>query len=291
MDDAKGMVEKTDASMSPVWLETVLAELWRGRGLDLSDYRRGTLERRLAVRMANLRLKDPGEYLQRLRSDPWECDRLIEAILIKVSSFFRDPLVFELLAHRVLPLIIERHRREHTRQIRVWSAGCSSGEEAYSVAILLAQALEDEGFPWHPSICATDISTEALAAAQTGRYRLESLETTQLGILDRFFRPTADGFEVIPEIRRMVHFSRDDLTSRPSLAPADSVFGSFDLVLCRNVLIYFSLKLQKRVQDKLYRALNPGGYLVLGMSEALPPERVSRLVAFDRPHRIFHKPG
>lgn len=277
--------------MSTVWLEAVLEELRRARGLDLSDYRRSTLERRLAVRMARLRLKDPGEYLQRLRSDPSECDRLIEVILIKVSSFFRDPLVFEILAHRVLPLIMERHRREHTRQIRVWSAGCAAGEEAYSVAILLAQALEDEDFPWLPSICATDISSEALAAAQTGRYRRESLETTQLGILDRFFRPTAEGFGVIPEIRRMVHCSRDDLTSRHSMAPADSVFGSFDLVLCRNVLIYFSLELQKRVQDKLYRALNPGGYLVLGLAESLPPETVSRLIAFDRPHRIFQKPG
>jgi chemotaxis methyl-accepting protein methylase len=241
--------------------------------------------------MANLRLKDPGEYLKRLRSDPSECDRLIETIDIKVSSFFRDPLVFEFLAHRVLPLIMERHRRGHTRQIRVWSAGCAAGEEAYSVAILLAQALEDEDTHPLPYICATDISPEALDAAQTGRYRRESLETTQMGILDRFFRPTADGFEVIPEIRRIVHFSWDDLTSRHSFAPADSVFGSFDLVLCRNVLIYFSLELQKRVQDKLYGPLNPGGYLVLGMSESLPPEMESRLIAVDRPHRIFQRVG
>jgi len=99
-------VEETSAPMSAVWLEAVLEELRRARGLDLSDYRRSTLERRLAVQMARLRLKDPGEYLQRLRSDPSECDRLIEVILIKVSSFFRDPLVFEILAHRVLPMMM-----------------------------------------------------------------------------------------------------------------------------------------------------------------------------------------
>ena len=230
--------------MSQDGLEAVLAELRRVRGLDLSDYRRATLARRLAARMANLRLNDPGEYLPWLRSDPSECDRLIETIEIKVWSFFRDPLVFELLAQRIIPSIIERHRRDHSRQIRVWSAGCATGEEAYSVAILLAQALEDDDFPWLPYICATDISSAALAAAQTGRYRRESLETTQLGILDRCFRPTARGFEVIPEIRRMVQFSREDLTSRHSFAPADSVFGSFDLVLCRNVLIYFTLDLR-----------------------------------------------
>lgn len=275
--------------MSTVWLEAVLEELRRVRGLDLSAYRRSSLERRLAARMVRLRLKDPEAYLERLRSDPSECDQLIEAIVIKVSSYFRDPLVFEVLAHRVLPVIMERRRREHTRQIRVWSAGCATGEEAYSLAILLAQALEDEDFPWLPYICATDISPQALAAAQTGRYRRESLETTPLGILDRFFRPTAEGFEVIPEIRRMVYFSRHDLTSRQSLAPADSVFGSFDLVLCRNVLIYFSLDLQKRVLEKLYRALNPGGILVIGTSESLPRGMESRLTAIDRPHRIFQK--
>ena len=123
--------------------------------------------------MANLRLKDPEAYPQRLRSDPLECDRLIEAVVIKVSSFFRDPIVFELLAQRILPRIMDRHRQEHTRQIRVWSAGCSTGEEAYSVAILLAQALEDEDYSWLPYICATDISPEALAVAQTGSYRRE----------------------------------------------------------------------------------------------------------------------
>ena len=186
-------------------LQSVLEELRRARGLDLSAHRLSSLKRRLSARMARLRLNDPGEYLQRLQSDPSECDRLIEAIDIKVSSFFRDPMVFELLAQRILPTIMARHRQDHTRQIRGWSAGCASGEEAYSVAILLAQALEDEDFPWLPSICATDISSEALAATQTGRYRRESLETTQLGILDRFFRPTAEGFEVIPGIRRMVY--------------------------------------------------------------------------------------
>ncbi|HLD47674.1 MAG TPA: CheR family methyltransferase, partial [Desulfobaccales bacterium] len=178
-----------------------------------------------------------------------------------------------------------------TRQIRVWSAGCATGEEAYSVAILLAQALEVEDSPCLPYICATDISSQALATAQTGRYHRESLETTNLGVLDRSFRPTAEGFEVIPEIRCMVHFSRDDLTSRQSLAPADSVFGSFDLVLCRNVLIYFSLDLQRLVLDKLYRALNPGGALVIGIFESLPREMESRLTAIDPPHRIFQKPG
>ena len=277
--------------MNQVWLEEVLEELRRARGLDLSSYRRGTLERRLAARMAAVNLKNPREYLERLSLDPLECDRLIETIEIKISSFFRDPLVFEFLAQRVLPLIIERRRRHPHRQIRVWSAGCAAGEEAYSLAILLAQVLEDENSRLLPYVCATDISPAALAAAQIGSYRRESFETTQMQVLDRFFTATANTFDVIPGIRRLVHFSRYDLTSGKSRAPADSVFGSFDLTLCRNVLIYFSLDLQHRVLEKLATALNPGGFLVLGMSESLAPVLESRLIAINRPLRIFQKPG
>jgi len=271
-------------------LEAVMEELQRTRGLDLSGYRRSTLDRRLTARMTKLRLKEPLQYLQLLQSDPAEYDRLIETIEIKVSSFFRDPIVFELIAQRVLPQIMERHRRDHTRQIRVWSAGCASGEEAYSIAILLAQELAAENFQWAPYICATDISAAALETAELGSYRRGSLETAKLEVLDRFFRPQADGFSVTPEIRRLVHFSRDDLTSRDSLTPADSIYGSFDLVLCRNVLIYFSLDLQQRVLDKLCGALNPGGYLVLGTSESLPRQIASRLLTVDRFNRIFQKP-
>lgn len=272
-------------------LDAVLEELRRARGMDLSGYRRGTLERRLAVRMTKLHLKDPLAYLQRLQSDPEEYDRLIETIEIKVSAFFRDPLVFEIIAQRVLPQILERHRRDRSHQIRVWCAGCAAGEEAYSLAIILAQELTEEDLKWAPYICATDISAAALAAAHLGSYHRGSCENIKLGVLDSFFQPQADGFIVAPEIRRLVHFSRHDLTSGDSPAPADSVYGSFDLVLCRNVLIYFSLDLQERVLEKLYTALNPGGYLVLGTCESLPPQIASRLLTVDRSSRIFQKPG
>jgi chemotaxis protein methyltransferase CheR len=277
--------------MSNRALEAILAELRRARGLDLTGYRRATLERRLANRMTQVRLNDPLEYLQRLQSDPEECDRLIETIEIKVSSFFRDPLVFEFIAQRLLPQIMEHHRQNHNRQLRTWCAGCAAGEEAYSLAILLTQALENDDFPWLPYICATDISAAALDAAKTGRYRRESFATTTVGILDRFFKPTATGFEVIPSLRRLVQFSQDDLTSGNGMAPADSVYGSFDLVLCRNVLIYFSLDLQQRILDRLYGALNPGGHLVLGTSESLPPGFTPRLITIDRPNRVFQKTG
>jgi chemotaxis protein methyltransferase CheR len=270
-------------------VESVLEELRRVRGVDLSGYCRSTLKRRLASRMDSLHLNDPLEYLGRLQSDPDESDRLIETITIKVSSFFRDPFVFGFIAQRVLPQIMERHRRERDHQLRVWSAGCATGEEAYSVAILLAQALETENFPWLPYICATDISIAALETAKTGRYHRGSFATTTLGVLDRYFKPTLEGFEVIPALRHLVHFSKDCLTSGNGLAPTDSIYGSFDLVLCRNVLMYYSLDLQRGTLDRLYEVLNPGGYLVLGASESLPLQSASRLMAIDQPNRIFQK--
>jgi len=200
-------------------------------------------------------------------------------------------MVFEFLAKHILPQIISQHRRRGSRQIRVWSAGCASGEEAYSAAILLVQALEAEECPLHPYICATDISDEALETAKIGEYPRERFNTTQLGILERFFRAVPAGFAISRHIQEVVHFSRDDLTSGHSRAPADSVYGSFDLVLCRNVLIYFDLELQDRVVHRLYSALNPWGYLVLGSSEALPPAMAPRFLVVDRASRIFQKPA
>ena len=285
--DRSVMPAESRSLVSKVQLEAVLEELRQARGLDLGDYRRATLERRLAVRMGNLGLKDFEQYLQRLRPDPLECNRLIETVVIKVSSFFRDPIVFELLAQRVLPAIMEHRRRDHTRQVQGWSASCATGEEAYP----WPSSWQPEGRGlWAPLYLRNRCQSRGSGRGPNRQISPERLETTQLGVLDRFFRPTAEGFEVIPEIRRLVHFSRDDLIARNNLAPADSVFGSFDLVLCRNALIYFSLDLQQRDLDELYSALNPGGVLVLGMSESLPPAMESRLTAIDRPHRIFQKP-
>lgn len=271
-------------------LKRIVDELKAARGIDLAGYRESTLQRRVAARMAKIGQTDACAYLERLRESPDECDRLIETITISVSSFFRDPMMYEVLAHDVLPEIIERKRAGGSKEIRVWSAGCAAGEEPYTLAILLDQALEPRKSDWTCLVFATDLDNAALDRARAGVYDRERLKHTKLGVLDTYFAPSGDGYELRPLVRKMVQFSWGDLVSSKHAIPAGSVFGSFDLVLCRNVLIYFIAAVQAAAFDQLDRSLGPGGYLVLGDSETLGGELEGKLQVVDRRNRIYRKP-
>ncbi len=273
-------------------IEAIFHEMRRATELDFSGYRRELVLDRIKARRDALRIGNNDGYLERLRADEAERQRLAASISINVSSFFRDPLVFEIIARRVLPAIIKRRRARGSRELRVWSAGCAAGEEACSVAILLAEAL-DRALPrWQVLVFATDIDDGALDRARAGIYRRAALENVRLGILDRYFEVSGDSFAVRPCIREMVRFSRDDLTAARTVAPADSIFGAFDLVLCRNAVIYFEPELQAVVFAKLLRALTPGGYLVLGDSESPDVYTRRRLETVDEGCRIYRRtPG
>ncbi|MEZ4525894.1 MAG: protein-glutamate O-methyltransferase CheR [Desulfobacterales bacterium] len=268
--------------------EMMLKKLLMLRGLDFSGYRRETLFRRIEARLEYLGIP-PENYPQYFDQNPAETDRLIDVLVVNVSFFFRDPLCFELIGQQILPRIIGEKKKRNSREIRVWSAGCANGEEAWSLAIFIAEALRYETEIWFPFVFATDISKEALKTASIGSYRRESFAQTRLGILDRYFTRKNDGYEIRTELRRMVRFSRDDLTSDQRVAPAESIFGAFDLILCRNVLIYFSADLQNKVQRKLIMALNRGGYLVLGTAESPAWDTDSGMHTVDRNCRIFRK--
>jgi chemotaxis protein methyltransferase CheR len=271
-------------------LDFVLAELKKVRGVDLSGYRRAVLHRRLAARMSRVGDRGFAAYIERLRNDPEEYDRLIEAVAVNVSSFFRNPLVFEILAKQIVPEIIDRKERQGSREVRAWSAGCAQGEEAYSIAILLHRALCGENPPWTAMIFATDIDGEALAAARRAVYAREKLASVKLEIVDRYFKKEGDGYALEPGVRDWVHFSRDDLLSGDHDSPRESVFGSFDLVMCRNVLIYLSRHVQETVLHRLTGTLAPGGYLVLGAAESLTPDIEVGQQAVDGRNRIYRKP-
>ena len=270
-------------------IESIVSVLRDRLGIRFDRYRPATLCRRIANRLAAVDIASPADYLERLRDDPSECDRLIDAILINVSSFFRDAIVFESIAQHVLPEIIEHRAEQGQLTIRAWSAGCAAGEEAFSLSILIHRALKAEFENWKPFIFATDIDRECLAVANRGHFPEESFAETKLGDLNNYFSPTGAGYTVSPMIHNMINFSYDDLTSEELVAPADSVFGSFDLVLCRNVLIYFSPGLQDAVLGKLCRTLVPGGYLVLGESESIGQSVADRFRAIDPRMRIFQK--
>lgn len=272
-------------------LDKVMTELKKAEGIDLACYRRAMLERRLAARMAKLQITDPPDYLAHLRSDPDEPKRLLDAFSIQVSAFFRNSAVFESLAKTVLPEIIDRKRIEGYKNLRVWSAGCAMGEEAYSVAMLIRRVIDKKkADDLTVDVFATDISSAALERAETAIYARESLKQTKLGFIDEYFvARDGDRYEVRRPIRDMVHFSRDNLASPNMAAPTASVFGTFDLVLCRNVLIYFSAGLQDRTLGRLCRSLADRGYLVLGDTESPGKGVAARLKIIDSANNIFQK--
>lgn len=218
------------AGLMTSFLDEVLFELTSARGIDLSGYRRSMIERRLASRLAVPRISEPGQYRERLRTCPDEHDRLIETISINVTSFFRNPVVWEILAQSVIRSVLEEKFKSRSREFRIWSAGCASGEEPYSIAILLHEILRRELAQWKVHIFATDLSEEALRVATQAVYPRERMENTRLGILDRYFTCEDGQYKLRPFVRRMVWFSRDDLTSTRA-APAESIYGTFDLVL------------------------------------------------------------
>jgi two-component system, chemotaxis family, CheB/CheR fusion protein len=232
-------------------------------GIDFSAYKRPTVMRRLQRRMiatANPRLRDYVRYVQK---HPDEYQRLSSAFLIKVTQFFRDPDLYEYLRETLVPQLIDE-ARGNERELRIWSAGCATGEEAYSLAILVADALGDELSTFTVRIFATDLDEEAIAFARRGRYPASAMSAVHPDLLARWFQRDGDQYEVTKEVRTLVVFGQHDLGQR---AP----FPRIDLTLCRNVLIYFTLELQKRSLQLFAFSLREGGYLVLGKAESSTP--------------------
>lgn len=248
----------------------ILAYLLEKRGVDFSGYHPAMLERRIRQRWRIAGCADIAGYCSFLQDNADEIDNLLDAITINVSRFFRDTLTFELIADQILPALAREKKNKGDMSLRIWSAGCAQGEEPYSMAILIHELQSKEGWPEHVHFFATDIDAKALEAAGKAEYTSESLKNVKFRLLSKYFSQHGELFALNPEIRELVAFSRYDLLDRAHGVPPDSVFGDFDLVLCRNVLIYFNLQYQARIFARLHRALNPNGFLVLGMAEAAP---------------------
>jgi len=250
-------------------IELILKYLKRERNVDFSGYRPSMVERRLNSRRVACGSADFTGYLLSLEKSPEEIDALLDALTINVSGFFRDPLVFDLLEKQVLPVLQCEKTRSKDRCFRVWSAGCAAGEEPYSLAVLLRETPILSSGDMIVRIFGTDIDTGALQKAARGFYTAESISNVRFGFFTKYFRPSEDGYYISPDIQRMVSFSYHDLMSENNEAPSESVYGAFDLVLCRNFLIYLDMESQAKVLTRLDRAIRPGGFLVLGEAESL----------------------
>lgn len=256
-------------------ITSILDFLHESRNLDFSGYRESMIERRVKKRFLSVKCDDYKEYGLYLSKHPVEIDHLIDSLTINVSRFFRNPLTFEYIADIVLPGIIYNKNRHSDASLRIWSAGCAMGEEAYSIAILIREFLKKEKTELDIRIFATDIDLKVLEKARKAFYSIESVKNVKYQILKNYFFSQKDSFCLIPEIKDMVLFTYFDMLDKKSHAPSESIFGGFDMVFCRNVLIYFNAEHQDLIFEKLYRSLNPYGYLVLGEVE-VPVEKYKR---------------
>ena len=229
-------------------------------GHDFSRYKRNTLTRRIARRMQVLSIDEADDYIKRIRSDEDECQALFQDLLINVTQFFRDKDEFEALHALVIDKMVRLSR--DGQELRVWVPGTSSGEEAYSLAILFAEAMRRHEKRPYVQIFATDIDDRMLDIARSGSYPLPSLADIPVELQNRYVVGNADSFSFVPQIRDMVRFSLHNLVRDPP-------FSKIDLVSCRNLLIYFDDSLQKQVLPLFHFALRDSGYLFLGTSEGI----------------------
>lgn len=238
-------------------LKELLTQLAEELDLDLRGYKHTTLQRRLARRMQQLGLRSYGEYLKFFRGRPAEKNQLLNTVLINVTEFFRDPQAWDYLAHEVLPEQIKNFASGSV--FKVWCAGCSTGEEAYSAAMMVSESLGPRLREYNVKVYATDNDEDALTVARRGEYTEANLRLVPKNIRDKYFTGNQK-LRVIRELRKLVIFGRANLFR-------DSPISHVDLLICRNVLIYFDPLAQQQILSRLRYALNEGGVLFLGKSE------------------------
>ena len=264
----------------------MLGTVARMRGIDFRDYRRETIVRGITARMQAQQQASADAYANILDGNDGEVSSLLETLVIPCSSFFRNSPVFQALESQVLPRLALDHLE--LRPLRAWCVGIATGEEAWSLAMLLDSLSRRPGSPdWQ--LLASDLDRRSLRIAELGRYPQASVAPIPPELRRRYLTEHGDGAEVDPELRRRVRFAHHDLLGA-QLAPTESVVASFDLVLCRNVLIYFDRRLQEKALERMAATLEPGGALILGEVESLTDGMHARLLPYpglDPDLRIF----
>jgi chemotaxis methyl-accepting protein methylase len=261
--------------------EQLTRKISEERGFACASYKEKCLRRRIAVRMRARGVHTYDDYARILDGDAAEYERLLDALTINVTKLFRNWDVYASMAANVVPSLWQRE----APSIRVWSAGCSTGDEPYSLAVLFHRFAVENGLLsrlGRVTVLGTDIDRQCLSAAEQGQFTEGDFADTPLELRERYFSATSP-FTIASAIRAMVRFERRDLLGDP--APA----GIHDLIVCRNVMIYFDRDTQERLFEKFHDSLSPGGYLVLGKVETLLGHARSRFAPVDARERIFRR--
>lgn len=268
---------------APEPLTRIIALLLKQTGNDFTPYKHGTLLRRIDRRMsmASLKVHDLLHYLQLLEADNAELEQLGKDLLIHVTSFFRDALTFERMASEIIPALVKVGKT--TQPLRIWVAGCSTGEEAYSLAILFLEVKAAAASDVKIQVFASDLEEDAIATAREGFYPAAISTTITPDLLARYFIPEDGGYRVIQTLREMVVFTVHDILSDPP-------FSKLDLISCRNLLIYLSAAAQSKVIARFHFALNPSGLLLLGSAEAVTGAE-EKFSLISKSMRLYHRSG
>lgn len=261
-------------------LARVFELLRAGHEVDFTHYKPPTIERRIRRRMALHKVENLHEYVELLRKSPHEVQELYKDILIRVTSFFRDPEAFAALQNEVFPKLV--HRRGATA-LRVWVPGCATGEEVYSIAIAFYEMMSAQNIECLLQVFGTDISDASIERGRRGLYPDNIVADVSAERLRRFFTKVEGGYRVAKSIRDCCIFARQNLTKDPP-------FSRVDLISCRNVLIYLGANLQRRIISVFHYALQPDGYLMLGSSETIGSQG-DRFTIKDRRNKIYERKG
>jgi two-component system, chemotaxis family, CheB/CheR fusion protein len=274
---ASWATEALDEGGLPEPMQKINVLLRARTGHDFSAYKANAIRRRIERRINVHQLKGPQQYLRFLHENPHEVDLLFRDLLIGVTSFFRDPRAFGALAKTALPGL--QHSCPDGAPLRVWTPGCSTGEEAYSLAILLREQMDRQKEPSDVQIFATDLDQAAVEAARGGHYPEGIARDVHSQRLARFFTKEEEGYRIKKDIREMVIFAPHNVLKDPP-------FTKIDLLVCRNLLIYLRPEAQERLLSLFHYALNPGGVLFLGTAESIGVLR-DHFTVIDRKERIF----
>jgi two-component system CheB/CheR fusion protein len=267
----------TTAPETDAEFEALLDFIRENRAFDFSGYKRPSLTRRIERRLQERRIGSFAEYQELLRNEPNEFAALFDMILVNVTSFFRDEAAWSYLRDEIVPKILEANKGD----LRIWSTGCATGEEAYTAAMVFAEALGEDEFTRRVKIYATDIDDDALTNGRHARYSAKDLAPVPRPLRERYFEATNSSFAFRQDLRRSVIFGRHDLIQDPPIS-------RIDLLISRNTLMYFVHEAQERILRNFHFALRDGGFLFLGKSEALVAHS-ALFTPVDLRRRIFTK--
>ena len=271
-------VFSTEDAGDNVAFEKLKQVMNEGTGINFDYYRESYLKRRIKVRLTITKTHSYTRYMEHLKANPDEFNSLVEDITVNYTKFFRDTDVYDYLKTTLLPQLILSPKP----WIRIWSAGCSTGEEPYSLAMLIHEVSKIPPKERRVTVYASDIDKTVLAKSQGGEYDKRAVESINEKLLNKYFDCENNTYKVKPFVKEIIHFEKQDLMSPP-------LRRNLDLILCRNVMIYFSREIQQTIYGHFYNSLRSGGYLISGKTEFIAGEATKKFVDVNAQCRVYQK--